>query len=235
MLLAQRLRGFKRPVANISDPYWDDVHLLMDASEGIVDLSPKATPVTAIAGEGGGIDNTQVKFGSSSFVPRFLLGSSFSFGNGPFTVEAWVYLKDTSDGTILFTENNFYETSLFYFAIYQGRLAAIFMSGLNITDLYVDGTTTFPNHTWTFVTLQRDINQEIKIFLNGVSDATPQSHSMDFIDESGESYSGIRYKNRLDKSYGEFDGYLDQLRVTNAARYTSDFMPPNAPFPNTGP
>jgi hypothetical protein len=90
----------KKVVAKNLDPYWDRVSLLIQANNGLVDLSPrpKQVNVTSVS-----LSSSVSKYGSSSF---FFSGSSsilttnstedLGFGTGDFTLDFWIYALDVA-------------------------------------------------------------------------------------------------------------------------------------------
>lgn len=63
----------------------------------------------------------------------------------------------------------------------------------------------------------------IKIYLNGALVISRAKYTYTF--PSGNLYIGSRFNNNYD-----FNGYIDELRISNIARWTSNFTPPSKPY-----
>jgi hypothetical protein len=72
----------------------------------------------------------------------------------------------------------------------------------------------------------------MRLFVNGTEVPPAAANIVGDINEPATQtriigqYAGIAY------SYGWTQGYLDEVRISNVARYTGNFTPPNAPFCN---
>lgn len=169
------------------------------------------------------ISATQSKFGGKSIAfdgtgDKVTVTSStdFAFGTGDFTAEAWVYRNTATgshcifdfrsasagnNGILLFTNNNI--------QYYVGGITRI-----NVT---ISGTA----GAWNHVALVRNTGTT-NIYLNGTSVGS-------YVD--GQSYVastvtiGSYYNNTA-----YFNGYIDEVRVSNTARYTGTFTPSTTAF-----
>lgn len=63
----------------------------------------------------------------------------------------------------------------------------------------------------------------IKIYLNGLLVISKAKYTYTF--PGGNFYIGSRFNNNYD-----FNGYIDELRISNIARWTSDFTPQTKPY-----
>ena len=89
-------------------------------------------------------------------------------------------------------------------------------------------------NTWTHVALVRN-SGVISLFVNGIKDATTFAYSATIIPNPDLFDRPILFgKDEMFGSTGNyFDGYIDDFRITKSvARYTANFTPPTAPFPN---
>src|SRR6185437_4647016 len=81
-------------------------------------------------------------------------------------------------------------------------------------------------NTWYHVAFVRSGNT-ITAYVNGVQYGSPVT------DSSTATFNNQVFIGSYADSYGKFQGYIDELRVTKGvARYLANFTPPNAPFPN---
>ena len=151
------------------------------------------------------------------------------FGTASFTVEAWVFptliagdeRPIWSHGTNSSNWMSLYITSSGYV-----EFAAV------ATSTIVDVTTpvTVPLSTWTHIALVRN-NNIFKIYINGIdvgSSSSPTTTSS-AIGSYSDSFrvGGPRWSGGSDA----FQGFIDDLRITLAARYFTTFTPPQQALP----
>ena len=154
-----------------------------------------------------------------------LTGPSINFGTGNFTVDFWVYKSE---------EKTNITSSLFAIANYTGTLLT---DNVNWTDIFDFGTYNWrpilvqsnttritssiaiiPN-TWTHLSLTRNGNV-FTIWVNGES-AGNWNSSVNLV--NGECFIG---RNKWSSNDKGFKGLLSELRVSNVARWTSNFSTP---------
>ena len=151
---------------------------------------------------------------------------NLAFGSGDFTIEFWLYLSALP------------LVSLFY-SVYDNRPASQGAYPL----IYVDNTTgtlkywvnsadritgsNLSTSTWYHIAISRS-SGSTKMFLNGTQTGSTYTDSTVYL----QSYLTIG-ANALNTSLSNLNGYIDDLRITKGyARYTSNFTPPTAAFPN---
>ena len=182
------------------------------------------------------ISTSVVKYGTGSLafdgtgdylVPNSPTTDLYAFGTGDFTIEFWLYLNSVSG----------------YIVPYDGRA-----SGANSTTptiylltatprYYVNGAdritgSSLSTGQWYHIAVARS-GTSTKLFVNGT--------------QAGSTYTdSIAYTNTINRpiiggdgnapNTNLVNGYIDDLRITKGyARYTANFTPPTAAFPNTGP
>lgn len=148
--------------------------------------------------------------------------SEFEFGTGDFTVECWFYASTVSGGEIpVYKQHGGVD------AICEIRISSSKIYGKTATDQTVGaGTTTLSTNTWYHVAFVKSSNV-YSLYLNGVS-------------EGGTVTNATRINRPTTVRVGSnqtavffFTGYIDDLRVTKGvARYTANFTPPTAAFPD---
>jgi collagen type VII alpha len=174
-----------------------------------------------------GLSTSQYKFGGSSGLfdgtADYLTtksDSSFGFGTGDYTIEAWVYPTSIRNG-----ENLIYATDVTGGTSFGFNQTQVYIGARGVAyDLQV--TYTVVANVWTHLAATRQ-SGTVRIFANGslISSGTvtrncPQGPGVigDYPTLTGNGLTG----------------YIDELRVTKGvARYTANFTPPNAPFPNS--
>lgn len=147
--------------------------------------------------------------------------TNLQLGTGNFTVEAWVYLSATGSARGL---------------VGKGTSTTGWLLSTNSSDqvVFTYGSTTLTSssalsaNTWTHVAVVREGTgtNQTKIYIGGSNVATG-TVSTDF-NQTSVMYVGA------DRTGGSaLNGYIDDLRITKGyARYTANFTPPTAAFPD---
>ena len=207
-----------------ADPYYGYTSLLLhmdgtNASTNFVDSGPSALAVTAVGNAQ--ISTTQSKYGGASGYYDGSTGylsltgnSSFQFGTGDFTVEAWVYISANAANQQTFLDTRGTATATpFTFGIYQSKLA------------FYDGTMRQSSATITTGQLYHFAacrsGGTLRLFINGVSYYSASS-TTNFTTGANSIYIGRGF----DAAAYYTNGFIDDLRITKYARYQSSFTPP---------
>lgn len=213
-----------------------------NGSTNIVDSSPSPKTVTAVGGAQ--ISTAQSRFGGASIAfdsvgDRLTVSSSdFAVGTGDFTVELWMYSFDVARkpygaGLLQLSDaagglKTSYNTGI--------TLAYGVNAGLNALDggvgVYVgnvglgitSGPPVFVNNTWHHVAVTRSAGIA-RVFVAGTQIGSSVSAPGSI---TGQNLCIGGY---FDTSYLH-NGYIDEIRFSRVARYTSNFTPPTAPFPD---
>ena len=220
-----------------TDPYFSNVSLLLhgDGTNGsttITDSSPSPKTVTAVGNAQ--ISTAQSKFGGASIALDGtgdwldLAGSSaFSFA-ADFTIETFLYWNGTRGEADTILE----------LGVYTNGILLRAGSGSTGTgyQLYVNGVfnqwTTSPAETineWVHLAVARS-GSTITFYFNGVArmnlSFTGTVNSVNAATRIGME----RTENNLSRA---INAYIDDFRITKGvARYTANFTPPTAPFPD---
>jgi hypothetical protein len=229
--------------AGPADPFIGSVSLLLhgDGTNGsttIIDSSPSPKTVTAVGDAQ--ISTTQSKFGGASIafdgtgdyltVPD---NADFEFGSGNFTAEAWVYPAASPNQPIIMgqwdgvgggtglswviTLSNNSSRNLRFLVSTNGSTAADSVSSSPLT-----------LNAWSHVALVRS-GDVFTAYLNGTS-------AVSYTISAGASLFNAPNVITIGASStanSPFNGYIDDLRITKGiARYTANFTPPTAAFPD---
>ena len=169
------------------------------------------------------IDSEQHKFGGSS--ARFKISKSF-------TVEMWIRYFSTVSGTVFDTKKIYNSgdsteySNGFKVYVSGGKLNvfahAVGVSGSDI----IQGTTVLSPDVWYHLAVTRDGSGPIKMFLNGAQQGNAYSLAVDL----GHN-NPLRIGSNFEANDGHY-GWMDEIRVSNTARYTETFVLPSAPFIN---
>lgn len=216
------------------DPNFANVSLLLhgDGANGsttIIDSSPSPKTVTAVGNAQ--ISTAQSKFGGSSLAfdgsGDYLSAGDFadhSLSGVPFTVELWVYPTSYATGgpgqegrTVVGKWNNngwridINTSSIFWY-----------------TDFTIRHSTAISLNQWTHIAICGD-GATTSMYKDGVKVSGPNSDA--FSNSTGKNLIIGALLYGLFEYY--FNGYIDDLRITKGvARYTANFTPPTAPFPD---
>jgi hypothetical protein len=184
-----------------------------------------------VSENGAQISTAQSRFGGSSaqfdgtndFL-RFAQSDDFTFGTNNFTVEMWVRLNATTGEfrPVFSLDGNGFPLVMFQMTsnVMEGYIST---TGSSWTFANVN-LGTFTTGTWYHICVVRD-GSTFRWFLNGTQTQTRTS--------SG-SIRSQRSQGRIGTSDSAFywNGWVDEVRISNTARYTSNFTSPTTPFTN---
>ena len=213
------------------DPYFSNVSLLLhgDGANGsttIIDNSPSPKTVTAFGDAQ--ISTTQSKFGGASIAfdgtDDYLAAASsadFAFGTGDFTIEFWAHFQ-LSAAYQIFVATKLLGTFTDGWSAFVSPSGAI---GMYSNGFIVQGGSLSSGGFYHIAVTRA--SGLVRAFANGSQVGTTASNTQNFTRNGlavGANVGGTETLN----------GYIDDLRVTKGvARYTSNFTPPTAPFPNS--
>jgi len=201
-----------------------------DASTTFTDSSSFGRTVTAVGNAQ--IDNAQAKFGSTSALfdgsgDRLSVADSndWAFGTNPFTVDMWIRPASLPGGgwglAGHYTDGN------------NGWRIYVNSSGGLLCDLYASGSQVMvmsssngliSTGTWYHVALVRSGN-DWAIFVNGSAVAGTTSAA------SIGNYTQVLAIGAINASNSaSANGWIDEVRISNVARWTSPFIPLNAAY-----
>jgi len=213
-----------------SDPYWASVASLLhlDGSSGSTTFTDqKGLSWSAM---GGAVLNTSTfKFGSASLACNGISSAAqnstaLAVGSGDFTIEGWLYPTSLSS-VLLFFDQRPASTNGLYPALYLDSSGNIHFFVAN-GDVLVQSSGGLATNIWTHVALSR-VSGTTRLFTAGVSrgsvaDTNNYLASRTLIGQSSFNTGAT-----------SFTGYIDDWRITiGVGRYTSNFTPPTAAFPD---
>lgn len=168
-----------------------------------------------------------IYFDGSSGYLSLPLNNNFNFGSGDFTLEFWMYSSGVNTaGICSFPHNGSNYGSVLVYGSGSNTLA--FYSSSSGSSWDVSGGATIGTITlnaWNHVAICRQ-GSSIRLFVNGTLGNT--------VTYSG-AFTGTYVNNVIGKtvSNGYYSGYIDDFRITKGfARYTANFTPPTAAFPD---
>ena len=225
------------------DPYFRNTSLLLSANgtnntqnNTFVDSSTNSFAVTRAGNATQGTfspygANWSNYFDGTGDYLNTPLNAAFALGTGDFTLECWIYVTaafgTTGSGRAALISNRTVASSSTSFVLqhYNGKL----YFGTPSTDIFPTGSnTTLSINTWYHVAVTRS-SGTVRLFLNGVSDATPVTGDTTNFSDTSAVYVGC------DGTYGiplyPYTGYFSNLRIVKGtAIYTTAFTPPTAPL-----
>lgn len=170
-------------------------------------------------------------FDGSSYLS--ILGFPFPSGSSDFTVEWWQYMTSSdivyNAGvvSIPFVETGGYGILVGYWATGHSNMTTYLSTTNNTYDVAEGvelGSVTFG--TWQHYALVKS-GSKYMVFNNG-NKVVEKTNSNSIDPFSGSLFIGAY---NYDSSWArKIKGYIDELRISNVARWTSNFTPPTAPY-----
>lgn len=204
-----------------------------DGSTTITDVIGKTWTVQGNAH----LDTEDKKFGSASLLldgsgDGISTGhsSDFDFGSGDFTIEMWLLPATLTGIPNIIAKRAGQNFAPFSILLDSGRLRC--RSSITGSSWAIDMTSTaqLSTESWNHIAYTRQGNT-FRQWINGtLTNSGTASGSL--LANTDGVYVG-RTSNDLGDAYA---GRIDDLRITKGvARYTANFTPPSAPFPDQGP
>jgi hypothetical protein len=98
-------------------------------------------------------------------------------------------------------------------------------------DSYFGTSTTISANAWTHIALVY-YSGVLKCYINGTADSQTSTTSANWTTSGNEFILGTRWNGGAISN--PMTGYLDDFRISNMARYTSNFTAPAEPFADKG-
>jgi hypothetical protein len=213
------------------DQYFSSVGLLLhgDGANGsttVIDSSPNAfTPSTNV---GVAVSTAQFVYGGASLAfggssdLRYAASNAFAFGLGSFTIELWLRSVNTSNFNIISCGTG--NQILGNWGLIATAASINWQDVSLASNLYTRPVGSMLNGQFHHLAVCRDGTSN-RMFFDGVQQGATVSDST--------NYTGTAVVTIGSVVYGRLNGNIDDLRVTKGvARYTANFTPPTAPFPD---
>ena len=194
--------------------------LLLNMADGqAIDSAAQAEwTATTVANGTPKLQTAQKKIGTSSLY--FDGSSNYYFpngflpgGTGDFTIEFWFRASNTNDNATILTAGGI------YLQFYQNKLRYFPYNG----GAYIDSSTISTNTWYHFAGVRSGTT--FYYFLDGTSQGTLTSVTSAV--SNGAGYFGMN-------GIYPYTGYIDEMRISRMARYTSNFTPATEPFADKG-
>ncbi len=201
--------------------------LHMDGSNGSTsfpDSSP--SPVSVTATGDAKTSTAQSKFGASSLILdgtgdylTTAVSSAFALGTGDFTVEGWFRPSTTPYGNLIdFRSSSQTANPVLY--ILNGATVGYYTASAN----RITSTTVLAANTWYHVALVR-ASGTTRLYINGVQEGVAYADSSNYASPAAGVRIGCSYS-----AADFFTGNIDEVRISNVARYATNFTPYNVAF-----
>ncbi len=184
------------------------------------------------------LGTAEKKWGTASLEGRGISGyegvslpdhADWTFGAGvEFTIEAWVFPFDRSSPQPIVSQYRAGDSNRSWRLQLQNTTGSVqFLWSLNGTALVqIASIGTVTENVWSHVAASRTSDGTIRLFINGVLDATTGSESGAFFSSAAKLWVAGN-----DDQSQEFHGWVDEVRVTKGqAGYTATFDPPTSAF-----
>jgi len=214
-------------IGSSNDPYFEQVVLLLhlDGTNGDNIFTDSSNAHWAISSQNFPITSTtQFKYGTASMRAQFANERVYNNSTmpspltGDFTLECWVYRTNASGNQIIFIYGDY--TASTGFEVYVDPSGAVRMYSQAERWATSNGVITL--NTWQHVAVVR-ASGVVSCYVGGILVG-----QVTWANSISQAAAGISH------SPAGWVGYLDEYRYTkNIARYTANFTPPTAAFPNT--
>lgn len=223
-----------------TDPYWANVVALIhfDGLDGSVVFDDSKTPGSGWAASGNAqIDTAQSKFGGASGLfdanGDYLTkahSTDFSVSGVDCTIEAWLR-RDASTGVrtiITKRPSNASASTEYIFFIDNGVLRFIAWDAAFAAVVNLTGSSTLSSSAFTHVAACK-ASGTWRLFAGGFQEASGTETGT-----VGTNTSSVYIGRDPTVTTRDWGGWMDDLRITKGvARYTANFTPPTAAFPNS--
>lgn len=243
------------PTTIPSDTDWDNVMIRSTFDSDIVDVKYNVTPekiyLTSSTSDAIDIVSAPRKVGGGSLRIngddrsysrlRYPVTSNYSF-TGAWTMEAWVFLDsnswstsaqsifngDGADGEFALLVRQEFGASNAVFSWYNSENSS--HAGSNGSDIVTIAEGSIVG-AWAHIALVRDSSDgTISLYINGTRQGNTITDN-DIVDPDNFNIGG--HYGQINHIF-DFDGYIDDVRISKSTRYTSDFTEPTTQLPISG-
>lgn len=192
------------------------------------------TAKTVVANGNAQVDTAQSKFGGASALfdgtsdyLKVTPASDFVFGTGDWTIEFWMRINSISALQLLWDIRaaGAYSSScpVIYLDYVSGNPVLKYYAG---TDRITSSN--LSTATWYHCAISK-ASGNTRMFINGTQAGSTYVDPYNYNEGGSELWIG---EHKANSGGFAFNGWLDEIRVSNSARYTSNFTSPTSAFVN---
>ena len=230
---AESVTSSATTTVNAVDANFSSVTLLLHgdgANGGTTFTDSSSNGVTVSRGGSTTTSTTQIKYGSSSLFFGSANGNYLSLSknvgagvNTNYTFEGWIYPTAASSSAYSITFGNTSGSNVQLMNIYPGGEVGYYNGGT----VYKSAAGKIAFNQWNHFAVVRRFNNTVNIYINGVD------VGLSISDTNAVGINVIGGYGGSPTVYNVI-GYMDDIRITpGVARYTGNFTPPTAAFPNS--
>ena len=168
-------------------------------------------------------NTSAVSFDGNSDYVRVPYESIPSFGAGEFTIEGWIYMNNLSASQLIVDKYASGNSQSFQIYYRSTGTSLTFYVGSSIL-LQDPSGSTISVQTWHHFAVTRDGSNNVRLYVDGLKKA--QSTSSVNFDSSIDLHLGVQGST----STNYFNGYMQDIRLSNKAHYTAADESSNIPF-----
>jgi hypothetical protein len=147
--------------------------------------------------------------------------SDFTFGTNNFTVEFWLRINSTATSVIIWDQRSTSnQASPCVYFNSDGARIMLLVSNSNVIS-----SSAISANTWYHFAYSRSGSSH-RMFLNGTQAGSTWTNTVSYVSTNPRLGA-----TSFDGAFG-YNGYIDEIRVSNTARYTSNFTEPSSAFVN---
>ncbi len=176
------------------------------------------------------IVTNQSKFGGSSVyldgAGDYLQGDgnpAFNLLTSDFTIDFWIRFGSVATTSYIYDGRSAASNDGLLIVLSAGKINMNNAAGSTV----ITSTTTVVVNTWYHVALVRSSGVD-RLYINGVQEGVTYADSYAYTNNANAPKIGIA----RDGAAGPMTGWIDELRVSNVARWTGNFTPPTAQYAN---
>ena len=146
----------------------------------------------------------------------------FAFGTNDFTMECWIRFTPIPSGFVNIIDfRDFAGSGANSPVIYMNSATVAYATG---TTARITTSTNLSSNTWYHFAVSRS-GSSTRLFVNGTQVGST------FTDTTNYTCNAFTIANAKELGTG-INGFIDEIRISNSARYTSNFTAPTTPFVN---
>jgi hypothetical protein len=220
--------GVAAPLASV-------ILMHLDGINGSTTFTDVYGVVAPTANGSAAISTTQSKFGGASItLPGATSWASgtpssakLNVGTGDFTIEFWVYMNASPAGfanAVGFqaSNGNAFEVGI------NGTGVGLYVANISGSGVTYTGGSTVTTSAWHAIATVRK-SGTIYIFIDGTS-VTSSADTTNVGNLNGVGFFLGTMSNGTGGSGNTFNGYIDEIRVSNAGLYTTNYTPASSAF-----